>query len=214
MPREACGGAWWLRHHPLLTSLPPLPGGAVSRGPLGPSRSETLRCALCSQVGSPSEGDGPDSATSGRTDALSLSRCSPGFGFGALGGGLPRVAAHPIWGGANWMRAGFPKRGTPCMASPRSSGVGGAGGLLFSARSSQVVRLCLYCPSLTAPEKAATSRNAPSMSSPKQRSKQAGSPPRPPPGLWYLAVAPSAPAPPAFAYISSVPVLPYPSATV
>uniref|UniRef100_A0A8C6DPH3 AT-hook transcription factor n=1 Tax=Moschus moschiferus TaxID=68415 RepID=A0A8C6DPH3_MOSMO len=65
-----------------------------------------------------------------------------------------------------------------------------------------------------APERAATRRNAPSTSSPKQRSKRAGSPPRPPPGLWYLAAAPSAPAPPAFAYISSVPVLPYPSATV
>ena len=124
------------------------------------------------------------------------------------------AAARPIWGGTNWMRAGFPKRGTPCVASPRSSGVGGAGGPLFSARSSQVVRLCLCCPSLTAPEKAASSRNAPSTSSPKQRGKRAGSPPRPPPGLWYLAVAPSAPAPPAFAYISSVPVLPYPSATV
>ncbi|KAB0373133.1 hypothetical protein FD755_014792 [Muntiacus reevesi] len=65
----------------------------------------------------------------------------------------------------------------------------------------------------SAPEKAATRRNAPSTSSPKQRSKRAGSPSRPPPGLWYLAAAPSAPAPPAFAYISSVPVLPYPSAT-
>ncbi|XP_070315340.1 microtubule organization protein AKNA isoform X3 [Odocoileus virginianus] len=105
------------------------PGDAVTRDPLGPSRSETLRCPLCSQVGSPSEGDGPDSATS-------------------------------------------------------------------------------------APEKAATRRNAPSTSSPKRRSKRAGSPSRPPPGLWYLAAAPSAPAPPAFAYISSVPVLPYPSATV
>lgn len=40
------------------------PGDAVSRDPVGPSRSETLRCPLCSQVGSPSEGDGPDSATS------------------------------------------------------------------------------------------------------------------------------------------------------
>ncbi|CAN0465022.1 unnamed protein product [Rangifer tarandus platyrhynchus] len=105
------------------------PGDAVTRDPLGPSRSETLRCPLCSQVGSPSEGDGPDSATS-------------------------------------------------------------------------------------APEKAATRRDAPSTPSPKQRSKRAGSPSRPPPGLWYLAAAPSAPAPPAFAYISSVPVLPYPSATV
>lgn len=96
---------------------------------MGPSRSETLRCPLCSQVGSLSEGDGPDSATSGRNDAPSLPPCSPGFGFGALGGGLPRMAARPIWGGANWMRAGFPKRGTPCVAGPLSSsnGVGGAG---------------------------------------------------------------------------------------
>ncbi|XP_057580217.1 microtubule organization protein AKNA isoform X2 [Hippopotamus amphibius kiboko] len=105
------------------------PGDAVTKDPLGPSRSETLRCPLCGQVGSSSEGDGPDLATS-------------------------------------------------------------------------------------APEKAATRRNAPSTSSPKQRSKRAGSPPRPPPGLWYLAAAPSAPAPPAFAYVSSVPVMPYPSATV
>ncbi|XDA71771.1 hypothetical protein R6Z07F_002057 [Ovis aries] len=40
------------------------PGDAVSRDPVGLSRSETLRCPLCSQVGSLSEGDGPDSATS------------------------------------------------------------------------------------------------------------------------------------------------------
>ncbi|ELK23354.1 AT-hook-containing transcription factor [Myotis davidii] len=59
-----------------------------------------------------------------------------------------------------------------------------------------------------------TRRNAPSASSPKQRSKRVGSPPAPPPGLWYLAAAPSGPAPPAFAYISSLPVMPYPSATV
>ncbi|KAM5328125.1 microtubule organization protein AKNA isoform 1-T2 [Glossophaga mutica] len=63
-------------------------------------------------------------------------------------------------------------------------------------------------------EKAATRRSAPSTSSPKQRSRWAGSPPRPPPGLWYLAAAPSVPAPPAFAYVSSVPVMPYPPATV
>ncbi|XP_058927298.1 microtubule organization protein AKNA [Kogia breviceps] len=66
----------------------------------------------------------------------------------------------------------------------------------------------------SAPEMAATRRNASSTSSPKQRSKRAGSSPRPPPALWYLAAAPSAPAPPAFAYVSSVPLLPYPSATV
>ncbi|XP_059513849.1 microtubule organization protein AKNA isoform X1 [Myotis daubentonii] len=59
-----------------------------------------------------------------------------------------------------------------------------------------------------------TRRNAPSASSPKQRSKRVGSPPAPPPGLWYLAAAPSGPAPPAFAYVSSLPVMPYPSATV
>ncbi|KAB0407516.1 hypothetical protein E2I00_012824 [Balaenoptera physalus] len=66
----------------------------------------------------------------------------------------------------------------------------------------------------SAPEMAATRRNASSTSSPKQRSKRAGSPPGPPPALWYLAAAPSAPAPPAFAYVSSVPLMPYPSATV
>ncbi|XP_005880985.1 PREDICTED: AT-hook-containing transcription factor isoform X2 [Myotis brandtii] len=59
-----------------------------------------------------------------------------------------------------------------------------------------------------------TRRNAPSASSPKQRSKRVGSPPAPPPGLWYLAAAPSGPAPPAFAYVSSLPMMPYPSATV
>nr|KAF6483006.1 AT-hook transcription factor [Rousettus aegyptiacus] len=63
-------------------------------------------------------------------------------------------------------------------------------------------------------EKAATKKNSSSASSPKQRSKRVGSPPRPPPGLWYLASAPSVPAPPAFAYVSSVPIMPYPSATV
>lgn len=105
------------------------PGGAVTKDPLGPSPAGTLQCPLCGQARSPSEGTGPDSATS-------------------------------------------------------------------------------------APEKAAPRRNAPSTSSPKQRSKQAGSPPRPPPGLWYLAAAPTAPVPPAFAYISSVPVMPYPSAAV
>nr|XP_010955505.1 microtubule organization protein AKNA isoform X1 [Camelus bactrianus]XP_045374196.1 microtubule organization protein AKNA isoform X1 [Camelus bactrianus]XP_045374197.1 microtubule organization protein AKNA isoform X1 [Camelus bactrianus] len=41
------------------------PGGTVTKGPPGPSPTETLRCPLCGQVGSPSEGDGPDSATSG-----------------------------------------------------------------------------------------------------------------------------------------------------
>lgn len=40
------------------------------------------------------------------------------------------------------------------------------------------------------------------------------SPSWPPPGLWYLAAAPSAPPTPALAYVSPVPVLPYPSATV
>ncbi|EPY80085.1 AT-hook-containing transcription factor [Camelus ferus] len=40
-------------------------GGTVTKGPPGPSPTETLRCPLCGQVGSPSEGDGPDSATSG-----------------------------------------------------------------------------------------------------------------------------------------------------
>ncbi|XP_023386857.1 AT-hook-containing transcription factor isoform X2 [Pteropus vampyrus] len=63
-------------------------------------------------------------------------------------------------------------------------------------------------------EKGTTKKNASSASSPKQRSKRVGSPPRPPPGLWYLASAPSIPAPPAFAYVSSVPIMPYPSATV
>ncbi|XP_036995369.2 microtubule organization protein AKNA isoform X2 [Artibeus jamaicensis] len=62
-------------------------------------------------------------------------------------------------------------------------------------------------------EKSAT-RSAPSTSNPKLRSRRAGSLPRPPPGLWYLAAAPSVPAPPAFAYVSSVPVMPYPPATV
>ncbi|XP_059956639.1 microtubule organization protein AKNA [Mesoplodon densirostris] len=66
----------------------------------------------------------------------------------------------------------------------------------------------------SAPEMAATRRNASSTSSPKQRSKRTGSSPGPPPALWYLAAAPSAPAPPAFAYVSSVPLVPYPSATV
>ncbi|XP_053420813.1 microtubule organization protein AKNA isoform X3 [Nycticebus coucang] len=69
-------------------------------------------------------------------------------------------------------------------------------------------------PATSGTEKAATRRNAPATSSLKQRSKQAGSPPWPPPGLWYLAAAPSSPAPPAFAYVSSVPVMPYPPATV
>ncbi|XP_053777345.1 microtubule organization protein AKNA [Desmodus rotundus] len=63
-------------------------------------------------------------------------------------------------------------------------------------------------------EKSTTGRSAPSTSSPKQRRKRAGSLPRPLPGLWYLAAAPSVPAPPAFAYVSSVPVMPYPPATV
>uniref|UniRef100_A0A8D2DP05 AT-hook transcription factor n=1 Tax=Sciurus vulgaris TaxID=55149 RepID=A0A8D2DP05_SCIVU len=63
-------------------------------------------------------------------------------------------------------------------------------------------------------EKASAKRNAPTTSSPKQRSQRAGSPARPPPGLWYLAAAPSAPGPPAFAYVPSVPVMPYPPATV
>ncbi|XP_023366334.1 AT-hook-containing transcription factor [Otolemur garnettii] len=69
-------------------------------------------------------------------------------------------------------------------------------------------------PATSGSEKAATRKNAPATSSLKRRSKQTGSPPWPPPGLWYLAAAPSSPAPPAFAYISSVPVMPYPSATV
>ncbi|XP_037351310.1 microtubule organization protein AKNA [Talpa occidentalis] len=63
-------------------------------------------------------------------------------------------------------------------------------------------------------EKATMKKNASATSSPKQRNKRAGSPPRPAPGLWYLAAAPSTPAPPAFAYVSSVPVMPYPSATM
>ncbi|KAK2508185.1 hypothetical protein MC885_005449 [Smutsia gigantea] len=40
-------------------------GGAVPGDTLGPSPSDTLRCPLCGQVGSPREGDGPDSAASG-----------------------------------------------------------------------------------------------------------------------------------------------------
>ncbi|XP_036915019.1 microtubule organization protein AKNA isoform X2 [Sturnira hondurensis] len=63
-------------------------------------------------------------------------------------------------------------------------------------------------------EKSTTGRSIPSTSNPKPRSRRVGSPPRPPPGLWYLAAAPSIPAPPAFAYVSSVPITPYAPATV
>lgn len=44
-------------------------GGAVIRDPLGPSPTDALRCPLCGQVGSPSEGDGPDTTTSGAEKA-------------------------------------------------------------------------------------------------------------------------------------------------
>uniref|UniRef100_A0A8C3WZD1 AT-hook transcription factor n=1 Tax=Catagonus wagneri TaxID=51154 RepID=A0A8C3WZD1_9CETA len=40
------------------------PGGAVTKDSLGPSPAGTLQCPLCGQARSPSEGDGPDSATS------------------------------------------------------------------------------------------------------------------------------------------------------
>uniref|UniRef100_A0A8C6DMB3 AT-hook transcription factor n=1 Tax=Moschus moschiferus TaxID=68415 RepID=A0A8C6DMB3_MOSMO len=103
----------------------------------------------------------------------------------------------------------FSERDRTTENSPQAAG-GGRKGVSSTGRPDRVTFRGQY----TAPERAATRRNAPSTSSPKQRSKRAGSPPRPPPGLWYLAAAPSAPAPPAFAYISSVPVLPYPSATV
>nr|XP_027805198.1 microtubule organization protein AKNA isoform X1 [Marmota flaviventris]XP_027805199.1 microtubule organization protein AKNA isoform X1 [Marmota flaviventris]XP_027805200.1 microtubule organization protein AKNA isoform X1 [Marmota flaviventris] len=63
-------------------------------------------------------------------------------------------------------------------------------------------------------EKATTRKNVPVASSPKQRSQRVPSPARPPPGLWYLAAAPSAPGPPAFTYVPSVPIMPYPPATV
>ncbi|XP_012382502.2 microtubule organization protein AKNA isoform X2 [Dasypus novemcinctus] len=42
------------------------PGDATTRDPLGPCPSDALRCPMCHRViGSPAEGDGPDSATSG-----------------------------------------------------------------------------------------------------------------------------------------------------
>ncbi|KAM5184123.1 microtubule organization protein AKNA isoform 4-T5 [Callospermophilus lateralis] len=63
-------------------------------------------------------------------------------------------------------------------------------------------------------EKATARKNVPVASSPKQRSQRVPSPARPPPGLWYLAAAPSAPGPPAFTYVPSVPIMPYPPATV
>lgn len=69
-------------------------------------------------------------------------------------------------------------------------------------------------PPTSGAEKASTRGCAPATSSPKQRSQRVGSPSWPPPGLWYLAAAPSAPPTPALAYVSPVPVLPYPSATV
>ncbi|XP_036117391.1 microtubule organization protein AKNA isoform X2 [Molossus molossus] len=68
-------------------------------------------------------------------------------------------------------------------------------------------------PSASGAEKATTRRSAPSTSSPKHRSKRAAAP-QPPPGLWYLAAAPSVPVPAAFAYVPSVPVTPYPPAPV
>ncbi|XP_064232728.1 microtubule organization protein AKNA-like [Aotus nancymaae] len=61
-------GSVYLRN-PLLTSLPPLPGGAATGDPLGPPSADTLQCPLCGRVGSPPEGDGPGSATSGAEKA-------------------------------------------------------------------------------------------------------------------------------------------------
>ncbi|XP_047684944.1 microtubule organization protein AKNA isoform X1 [Prionailurus viverrinus] len=58
-------------------------GGTVTRDPLGPVPTDTLRCPLCGQVGTPPKTDGPDSATSGtesatpRRNAHSRSASSP-----------------------------------------------------------------------------------------------------------------------------------------
>ncbi|XP_058379841.1 microtubule organization protein AKNA [Diceros bicornis minor] len=51
-------------------------GGATTREPPGPSPTEALRCVLCGRVGSPPEGDGPDSASSGAEKA-SMRRRAP-----------------------------------------------------------------------------------------------------------------------------------------
>lgn len=90
-------GTQWLDLPPPLTFLPHLPGGAVTKDPLGPSPAGTLQCPLCGQARSPSEGTGPDSATSGRDRPSVSSPSSLGCGFGAPWGGVAGVAACPVW---------------------------------------------------------------------------------------------------------------------
>lgn len=124
-------------------SLPPSPGGAVTRDPPGPSSADVLRCPLCGQVGSPTEGEGPDSATSGR-DKCSVSALSSscwglgaraelaGWLFSLVRDGAPWAAGlHPTSRYAQHGQPGVQLYQGKAWAHP-----------LFSARSSRVVRLC------------------------------------------------------------------------
>lgn len=148
------------------------------------------------------------------TDAQSLPALSLMRVWGP--GGISRVAA-PLRRSWSTLGRGFASRDRHTQLASPVSGSNRAGpgralcALLDLPKWSDCVSLC---PSVTGAEKATARRNAPSTSSPKHRSKRAGSSPQPPPGLWYLAAAPSVPAPAAFAYVSSVPVMPYPPTTV